>query len=50
MKKEEKELLLHLLKKADEDGLLNIYDEEEHNHEVTLLFLDREELYIKIKK
>ena len=50
MEKEEKELLLHLLKKIDEDGLLNIYDEKEHNHEVISMFLDREELCIKIKK
>ena len=49
MTKEEKELLLQLLKKADEDGLLNVYDEEEHYYEVVWVYLDSE-LCIKIKK
>ena len=45
MTKEEKELLLSLLSRLDEDGLLNIYDDEENHHEVK----DREELCKKIK-
>lgn len=49
MTQEEKELLLCLLKKADEDGLLNIFDKEENNYEVVWIFLDRE-LCIKIEK
>ena len=49
MTKEEKELLLQLLKKADENGLLNVYDEEEQYYEVDWVYLDSE-LYIKIKK
>ena len=49
MTQEEKELLLQLIKKADEEGLLNIYDDEERHHEVKWIFLD-EELCIKIKK
>ena len=48
MTQEEKELLLQLIKKADEEGLLNIYDEEENHHEVKWIFLDKE-LCIKIK-
>ena len=44
----DKELLLHLLKKADEDGLLNIYDQEENHYAVDWMFLDSE-LVIKIK-
>jgi hypothetical protein len=47
MTQEEKELLLSLLKKADEDGLLHIYDKEENYHEVKWIFFD-EELCIKI--
>jgi hypothetical protein len=50
MKQEDKELLLSLLSKLDEDGLLNIYDDEENHHEVEWMFFDREELCIKIKK
>jgi len=49
MTEEEKKLLLQLIKKADEEGLLNIYDDEESYHEVKWIFLDKE-LCIKIKK
>ena len=49
MTKEEKELLLQLLKKADESGLLHIYDKEENYHETEWIFLDGEGLYIKIE-
>ena len=48
MTKEEKELLLQLLKKADESGLLHIYDKEENTYEIDWLFLDSE-ICIKIK-
>ena len=48
MTQEEKELLLSLLKKADEEGLVHIYDSNENTYEVTWIFLD-EEICIKIK-
>lgn len=48
MTQEEKELLLSLLKKANEDSLLNIYDNNEDTYEVTWLNIDRE-ICIKIK-
>lgn len=47
MTQEEKELLLSLLK-ADEDGLLNVYDDNENTHEVTWIYLDNE-ICIKIE-
>ena len=50
MTQEEKELLLSLLLRLDEDGLLNIYDDEEIHHEVKWMFFDKEELCMKIKK
>jgi len=49
MTQEDKELLLHLLKKANEDGLLNVYDQEENHYEVDWMFIDSE-LCIKIIK
>ena len=49
MTQEDKELLLHLLKRADEEGLLHIYDEEENYYEMIWAFLDRE-LCMKVKK
>lgn len=49
MTQEEKELLLELLKKADENSLLNIYDNQGNYYEVDWLFLDTE-LCIKIKE
>lgn len=49
MNKEDKELLLKLLKKAGENGLLNIYDSQENYYEIDWLFLDTE-LCVKIKK
>lgn len=48
MTQEEKELLLSLLEKANEDSLLNIYDNNENEYEVTWLFIDKE-ICIKIK-
>ena len=50
MTQEEKDSLLNLLLKLDEDGLLNIYDEEESHHDVEWIFFDRDELCIKMKK
>jgi len=44
----EKELLLHLLEKANEEGLLNVYDCKEKYHEVKKVFLDKGELYFLI--
>lgn len=49
MTQEEKELLLELLKRVDEEGLLNIYDSQGNYYEVDWLFLDTE-LCIKIKE
>ena len=48
MTQEEKELLLSLLKKANEDSLLHIYDNNEDTYEVTWLDIDKE-ILIKIK-
>jgi hypothetical protein len=48
MDEKEKELLLHLLEKANEEGLLNVYDCKEKYHSVERVFLDRGELYFKI--
>lgn len=48
MTQEEKELLLSLLKKADENGLLYVYDNNENTHEVTWIYLDSE-ICIKIE-
>lgn len=49
MTREDKELLLELLKEADENNLLNIYDNQENYYEIDWLFLDAE-LCIKIKE
>lgn len=49
MTQEEKELLLSLLKKADEDGLLYVYDNNENIYEVTWVYLGDNEICIKIK-
>ena len=49
MSQEEKELLLDLLKKADENSLLNISDNQENNYEVDWLFFDAQ-LCIRIKE
>ncbi len=48
MDEKEKELLLHLLEKANEEGLLNVYDCEEKYHSVERVFLDRGEFYFQI--
>lgn len=49
MKQRDKDLLLKLLSELDEDGLLNIYDDEENYHEIEWMFFDMNELCIKIK-
>lgn len=49
MTQEEKDLLLSLMLKASEEGLLNIYDKEENYYEIEWMFLDAE-LCIKINK
>ena len=48
MTQEEKDKLLELLKKANEESLLSIYDAEENYYEVNWIFMDRE-IIIKIK-
>ena len=50
MTQEDKDLLLKLLLKLDEDGLLNIYDNDENYYELKWAYIDREELYIKINR
>ena len=42
MTQDEKELLLSLLKKAAEDGLLHVYDDNENTYEATWIYLDHE--------
>lgn len=48
MTQEDKELLVSLLKKADENGVLHIYDNEENIYDVDWVFLDSH-VCIKIK-
>ncbi len=48
MTQEEKELLIYLLNKADENNILHIYDNEENTYKVDWIFLDRD-ICIKIK-
>lgn len=48
MTQEEKELLLSLLKKADENSLLYVYDNNENIYEIIWVYLDNE-ICIKIK-
>ena len=50
MTPEEKKLLLNLLSRLNENGLLHIYDDDESHHEVNWMFFDNEELCIKIKE
>lgn len=49
MKEEDKLLLLSLLQKADEDGMLCVYDNNENIYEVTWIYLEDNEIFIKIK-
>jgi len=49
MTQEDKELLLSLLKQADEEGLLHIYDSNENFYNVDWLYCDST-INIKIKE
>jgi RNA binding exosome subunit len=49
MKQEDKELLVSLLNKADDDSKLHIYDDKENIYEVDWIFLDNNDICIKIK-
>ena len=49
MTQEEKESLLSLLSKLNDDGLLNIYDDEDSHYEIDWMFFDSE-LCVKIKR
>lgn len=49
MSQEDKELLLSLLKRADENSLLHIYDDKENIYDIDWLFID-EQICIKIKE
>ena len=48
MTQEDKELLVSLLKEADEKGMLDIYDKEENIYEVDWVYIDTK-ICIKIK-
>lgn len=48
MTQEEKQFLISLLRKADEDGLLHVYDDNENRYDVTWIYLDNE-ICIKIE-
>lgn len=48
MTQEEKELLVSLLKEANENNILDIYDDEENLYEVDWVFIDNK-VCIKIK-
>jgi hypothetical protein len=48
MKEEDKLLLLSLLQKADEDGFLYVYDNNDNTYEVTWIYIDSQ-ICIKIK-
>ncbi len=51
MTQEENELLLSLLKKADSDGLLYVYDNVDNTYEVSWVSLDNidNKICVKIK-
>jgi hypothetical protein len=48
MNEQDKQLLLSLLKKADENSLLHVYDDNENTYEITWIYLDSE-ICIKIE-
>lgn len=48
MTQEEKNLLLSLLEKANQDSLLHIYDDKENIYNIDWLFIDNQ-VCIKIK-
>ena len=47
---EEKDLLLSLLKKANEDGDISVYDENENYYEASWIFADGDGIILKIKE
>lgn len=49
MTQEEKDLLLSLLEKANQDSLLRIYDDKENIYDIDWLFIDGQ-ICIKIKE
>ena len=49
MTEKEKDLLLSLLEKANQDSLLHIYDDKENIYDIDWLFID-EQICIKIKE
>lgn len=49
MTQEEKDLLLSLLEKANQDSLLHIYDDKENIYDIDWLFIDNQ-ICIKIKE
>lgn len=49
MTQEEKNLLLSLLERANQDSLLHIYDDKENIYDIDWLFMDKQ-LCIKIKE
>lgn len=48
MTQKEKELLLFLLKKANEEGCISIYDNDENFYSVSWIFSDGNDIIIKI--
>lgn len=48
MKEKEKNVLLYLLKKANEEGLLKVCDIEENYHEIESMLLIRGKIYLQI--
>lgn len=48
MTQEEKEVLVSLLKEADENSMLDIYDDEENLYEIDWVYIDSK-ICIKIK-
>lgn len=49
MTQEEKELLLSLLQKANEDSLIRVYDYDENLYNLDWIYLE-DEIHIKIKE
>ena len=49
MTQEEKDLLISLLSKADEESLLHIYDDEDNLYSIDWLYIDRQ-ICMNVKK
>ena len=49
MTQAEKELLLSLLQKANEDSLIRVYDYDDNHYDLDWIYLE-DEIYIKIKQ